>query len=93
MARDMLMKGPQQFIHQTEFMIVASVEFLGRTERYDGMAYDHDASPSDLPNDSSRTNEFSDGCVCPTANDRVTSRQLQTTLEKRFKRSYKHSFL
>jgi hypothetical protein len=56
------MKEPQQFIHQREFMIVASVEFLGRSEQYGGKTYDGDALPSELPNDSLITNEFSDRC-------------------------------
>jgi len=55
------MKGPQQFIHQSEFMIVASEESSGRSEEYGDMAYDRDALPSELPNDGRLvTNEFSD---------------------------------
>jgi len=60
-ARDILMKEPEQFIHQSEFMTVTSVESSGRSEEYDDMAYDRDALPSELPNDSRLvTNEFSD---------------------------------
>jgi len=55
------MKEPQQFIHQSEFMIVVSEEPSGRSEEYGDMAFDRDALPSEMPNDSRLvTNEFSD---------------------------------
>jgi hypothetical protein len=58
------MKGSQQFIHQSEFTIVVSVESWERSEEYGDMAYDRDALPSELANDSSLvTNEFSDSAL------------------------------
>jgi hypothetical protein len=55
------MKGPEQFIHQSEFMILAPVESSGLSEENGDMAHGRDALPSELPNDSRLVkNEFSD---------------------------------